>query len=77
MLLSVVAIDDAVALIGFGLATTIVKMMGNHVNTNLALSILTPVYDIVISFIVGGVAGILMKLIFRWFKNPRTDFALL
>ena len=70
MLLSVVAIDDAVALIGFGLATTIVKMMGNHVNTNLALSILTPVYDIVISFIVGGVAGILMKLIFRWFKKP-------
>jgi len=70
MLLSVVAIDDAVALIAFGLATTIVKMMGTQISTNIVISILTPIYAIIISFILGGVAGMLMKLIFRWFKKP-------
>ncbi|MCJ7688797.1 MAG: cation:proton antiporter, partial [Clostridiaceae bacterium] len=39
MLMSVVAIDDAVALIGFGFATTIVKMMSSSFNTNIILSI--------------------------------------
>ncbi|MGH4118750.1 cation:proton antiporter [Clostridium sp.] len=69
MLMSVVAIDDAVALIGFGFATTIVKMMSSNINTNIILSILTPIYGILISFILGGIASILMKLIFRWFKK--------
>jgi Kef-type K+ transport system membrane component KefB len=69
MLMSVVAIDDAVALIGFGFATTIVKMMSSNVNTNIILSILTPIYGIIISFILGGISSILMKLIFRWFKK--------
>jgi Kef-type K+ transport system membrane component KefB len=70
MLLSVVAIDDAVALIGFGLATTIVKMMGNSENTNIVISVLSPVYEIVISFLLGGLAGVLMKLVFGRFKKP-------
>ena len=69
MLMSVVAIDDAVALIGFGFATTIVETMSSTLNTNIVLSILTPVYSIVISFILGGVGSILMKLIFQWFKK--------
>ncbi len=69
MLMSVVAIDDAVALIGFGFATTIVKMMSSSLNTNIALSLLSPIYEIVISFILGGLASILMKLVFRWFKK--------
>ncbi|MGV8979638.1 cation:proton antiporter [Clostridium sp.] len=69
MLMSVVAIDDAVALIGFGFATTIVETMSSSLNTNIVLSILTPVYSIVISFILGGVGSILMKLVFRWFKK--------
>ena len=69
MLMSVVAIDDAVALIGFGFATTIVKMMSSSLSTNIVLSILTPIYSIVISFVLGGAGSILMKLIFRWFKK--------
>ena len=70
MLLSVVAIDDAVALIAFGLATTVVKAMNSTVNTNMVMSILSPVYEIAVSFVLGGLAGILMKLVFRWFKKP-------
>ncbi|WP_291636598.1 cation:proton antiporter [Clostridium sp.] len=69
MLMSVVAIDDAVALIGFGFATTIVKMMSSSLSTNIFLSILSPIYEILVSFILGGLASILMKLIFRWFKK--------
>jgi Kef-type K+ transport system membrane component KefB len=69
MLMSVVAIDDAVALIGFGFATTIVKMMSTSLSTNIFLSILTPIYGILVSFILGGLASILMRLIFRWFKK--------
>jgi Kef-type K+ transport system membrane component KefB len=69
MLMSVVAIDDATALIGFGFATTIVKMMSSSLDTNIVLSILSPIYEIIISFVLGAVASIVMKLMFRWFKK--------
>ncbi len=70
MLMSVVAIDDAVALIGFGFATTIVKMMNAQEDVNVLLSILNPIIEIVISFAIGGILSIIMKIIFRWFKKP-------
>ncbi|SFR93832.1 cation:proton antiporter [Anaeromicropila populeti] len=70
MLMSVVAIDDATALIGFGFATTIVNMMSADKEFNLLLSILSPIYEIVISFILGAAISIVMKLLFRWFKKP-------
>lgn len=69
MLMAVVAIDDAVALIGFGFAATIVKMMSSTLNANIFISVLTPIYEVVISFIIGGIASILMKLIFKHFKK--------
>jgi Kef-type K+ transport system membrane component KefB len=69
MLMSVVAIDDATALIGFGFASTIVKMMSSTLDTNLFLSILNPIYEIIISFVLGAVASIIMKLMFKWFKK--------
>lgn len=70
MLLSVVAIDDATALIGFGFATTIVNMMDSSKEFNLLLSLLTPLYEIVISFAVGAAVCLFMLLLFRWFKKP-------
>lgn len=69
MLMSVVAIDDAVALIFFGFSVTIVKMMDSSLNSNIILSILSPVYEVVISLVIGALIGILMKLVFRWFKK--------
>ncbi|MDF2538605.1 MAG: Kef-type transport system, rane component [Herbinix sp.] len=69
MLMSVVAIDDATALIGFGFAATIVNMMSSNKEVNLLLSILSPLYEVLISFVIGAAAGMLMKLIFRWFKK--------
>jgi Kef-type K+ transport system membrane component KefB len=70
MLMSVVAIDDAVALIGFGFAATIVKMIDSVKDMNIILSILHPIYEIAISLVVGGILSIFMKLFFRWFKKP-------
>jgi Kef-type K+ transport systems, membrane components len=70
MLLSVVAIDDATALIGFGFASTIVKVMSSTVEVNIFLSILQPIYEVVISLILGSAIAVVMKLMFRWFKKP-------
>lgn len=70
MLMSVVAIDDAVALIGFGFATTIVRMMSEGASGNILLSILNPLYEVGISFVLGLAVSILMKILFRWFKKP-------
>lgn len=70
MLMSVVAIDDAVALIAFGFSVTIVKLLDSSLNSNLLLSILSPVYEVVISLVIGALIGILMKVVFRWFKKP-------
>ena len=69
MLMSVVAIDDATALIGFGFATTIVKMLGSNEDFNFVLSILTPIYEVLISFVIGAGVSIIMKFMFRWFKK--------
>jgi Kef-type K+ transport system membrane component KefB len=69
MLLSVVALDDAVALICFGFAATIVKAM-NNLSSVTILSVLTPVYEVVVSFVLGGAVGGVMTLFMRWFHKP-------
>ena len=68
MLMSVAAIDDAVALIGFGIAATVVKMISASTTVNI-ISFLSPIYEIGISFLFGAVVSIIMKLLFRWFKK--------
>lgn len=68
MLLSVVALDDAVALIGFGFATTIVKTMSNT-NINIAALILKPLLEITISTTIGICMGFILKIILRYFKK--------
>jgi len=70
MLMSVVAIDDAVALIAFGFTVAIVKLMDSALDTSIVLSILSPIYELIISLVIGAAIGILMKLVFRWFKKP-------
>lgn len=70
MLVSVVAIDDAVALIGFGIATTVVKIMSSNMEQSILISILSPVYEIIISIVLGCVLSILMMIFFKWFKKP-------
>lgn len=68
MLMSVAAIDDAVALIGFGIATTMVKMMSSSAGVTV-FTVLSPIYEIVISFALGFGVAMLMKFLFKWFKK--------
>ena len=69
MLMSVVALDDAVALIAFGFAATIVKAMGSHGAISVT-SILQPFYEVVISFLLGAAMAVIMTFFLRWFKKP-------
>lgn len=68
MLLSVAALDDAFALISFGFAATIVKVMATHASITI-LSILQPLYEVGISFVLGIAISFIMVLFFRWFKK--------
>lgn len=68
MLLSVVAIDDATALIGFGFASTIVNAMSST-DTNILLSVLSPFYELLISVIIGAAISLIMKFILRYFHK--------
>lgn len=68
MLMSVAAIDDAVALVGFGIAAAIVKIMSASTAVNI-ISFLTPLFEIAISFLFGAAVSIIMKVLFRWFKK--------
>jgi len=68
-LLSVVALDDAVALIAFGFAVAIVNMMQHPGETSLVMSILKPVGEIVGSLVLGFVLGALFTVPLRFFKK--------
>ena len=69
MLMSVVALDDATALIGFGIASTVVSATMSA-DTHIILSILQPFYEILISFVLGAAMSLLMRFVFHWFKKP-------
>lgn len=69
-LLSVVAIDDAVALAIFGFNITFALQIYNHSSSgNIALSILMPFVEIIISLLIGAILGIILVLLIRWFKG--------
>ncbi|MGL5978298.1 MAG: cation:proton antiporter [Erysipelotrichaceae bacterium] len=68
-LLSVVAIDDAVALIAFGFASAIASMMIQPETTSLWASLQAPLMEIVGSVAVGAVIGFVFTLLMKWFKD--------
>jgi Kef-type K+ transport system membrane component KefB len=69
MLMSVVALDDAVALIGFGFAVTIAKAISGSGGESVALSILKPFGEILLALAVGFLVGVLMKIPIRFFRK--------
>ena len=76
-LLSVVALDDAVALICFGIAAAIAQMINNPGSANLLVSIMDPIIEIIESLVVGGVLGLLFVLPLRFFKDEDSRQALI
>lgn len=69
-LLSVVAIDDAIALIIFGFAAAIAQtLLGANVSGNLLLTILNPIWEIILALLIGAVIGFFLKYILKIFAT--------
>lgn len=77
-LLSVVALDDATAIIFFGIFVAIAKAIGNTGNESLFLSIIQPFVEILVSLGVGALAGVVLSLGVRWYtgRGNRTSLVL-
>lgn len=74
-LLSVVAIDDATALIFFGICVAISGAL-NGSDTSLGRALLNPLYEIGGALVAGFALGLLMMLPLRWFKKDGNRLAL-
>lgn len=68
-LLSVVALDDAVALMAFGFAVTIAKSMTGSSDTSIVLSILQPFGEILLALSIGGLIGLILKIPLKFFRK--------
>lgn len=76
LLMSVVALDDAVALIAFGFATAIVNSM-NKPGTNILFSISEPFIELIISLVVGAALAFVMMIFLRYFKKASNRISIL
>lgn len=68
-LLPVVAIDDAVALMAFGLSVAIAKAISSTGPVSLVGSIIDPIIEIAGALIFGTVLGIILKYLTNWFTG--------
>jgi Kef-type K+ transport system membrane component KefB len=69
-LLSVVAIDDSVAIMLFGILIAVANILGkSSENTSLLLQILTPFWEIILSIGIGAIFGLIVTLATRWFTG--------
>ncbi len=71
VLMSVVAIDDAVALVAFGFAVTIAKVLENpgEGGASVLLSVMRPFGEVLLALVIGIAAGLLMLIPMRFFKK--------
>ncbi len=77
-LLSVVAIDDATAIVFFGLFVAVAKAIGNALGDfNLAWMITKPFVEIVMSLSIGGLAGFILSLGLKWYTGRGNRISLL
>ena len=71
-LMSVVAIDDAVALVAFGFSVTIAQAISGAGGGNVALSILEPFWEVLLSLLLGAACGVAILLPMRFSKRRAT-----
>ncbi|HKL94213.1 MAG TPA: cation:proton antiporter [Clostridia bacterium] len=68
-LLPVVAIDDAVALIAFGVSVAIAKMINTSGEVSLATTLLNPVKEIFGALLFGALLGVVLAFLTKWFTG--------
>lgn len=69
-LMSVVAIDDSVAIVLFGILVALANALAPSASSEpLVLQILTPFWEIFVSLGIGGVIGLILTLGCRWFTG--------
>lgn len=77
-LLPVVAIDDATALMFFGISVAIAKSITSSGEANLAMTLLDPVIEIVGALLFGALLGFVLSLLVKWYhsKGNRLSIAI-
>lgn len=68
-LLTVVALDDAAALMLFGILSAISAQLVSGSGGNMLAAIIKPIFEIVCSLLLGGVLGVLFTIPLRFFKK--------
>lgn len=68
-LLPVVAIDDAVALMAFGISVAVAKAIGSNGNTSVVMTLAEPVYEIIGALLFGAVLGMMFRVLIKWFTG--------
>ncbi|NLY43809.1 MAG: cation:proton antiporter [Clostridiaceae bacterium] len=68
-LLPVVAIDDAVALIAFGLSVAVAKAINTKGSVSLASTLLQPLIEIFGAFVFGAILAVIIKYLTDWFTG--------
>ena len=68
-LLAVVALDDATALMFFGISVAIAKTIEQGGGDSIVMTILKPVLEIVGALVLGAVFGFLFRLLVKWFTG--------
>ncbi len=76
VLLPVVALDDAVGLVVFAVSFGIAQALQNG-TTNVAALILEPLMEVVLSLVFGGLVGLLLTWLERFFHSHRNRNALI
>jgi len=68
-LMPVVAIDDAIALMLFGISLTVVKTINATAEVSLFMTLMKPVMEIGAALALGALAGYILTLMTRWFSG--------
>lgn len=68
-LLPVVAIDDAVALIAFGISVAIAKAINSNGSESLISTLINPIIEIIGALMFGALLGVIIKLLTDWFTG--------
>lgn len=68
-LLPVVAIDDAVALMAFGISVAIAKSITNPASGSIVATLVQPLIEIVLALVIGCLLGVIYALLTKWFTG--------